>query len=77
MEIQKHITDNFPGNYNYEGLGFQAFGPLVQIWCFLPYSSRQWQHLRITEFIQFTTPPELVLGHLAEKKALFYPGLKI
>lgn len=62
--------NNFPGDYEYEWLGFQAFGPLDQLGCFLPYSSRRQQHLRIKGVIQFTPPPELVLGHWGEGGSL-------
>lgn len=68
--------NNFPGDYEYEWLGFQAFGPLDQLGCFLPYSSRQQQHLRIKGVIQFTPLPELVLGS-GGREAIFCPGLKI
>lgn len=62
--------NNFPGDYEDEWLGFQAFGPLVRPGCFLPYSSRQQQHLRIKEVIQLTPPPELVLGQCGEGGSL-------
>ena len=46
---------------NMKGWGFQAFGSLVQLGCFLSYSSREQQHLTIKEVIQFTPHHSLVL----------------